>query len=175
MGLRWATAAMFMGFFASLYALFTVKVLGLSPAVIGVVVASGGAFALAGAALSETIVRRLGFGRAFLCADEVSVEFFYLNVVKFDAAVAGLTYATDRQDSATIVTKPCLRLFATRQFPDRLSQLQRIDGLFRHPAVALWCAFTKGPRAFTAGIRKGMFMQFADLRLAPDKENTGRG
>src|SRR3954452_20559968 len=68
MALRWATAAVFMGFFASLYPLFTVTVLGLSPAIIGVVVAAGGGFALAGAALSETIVRRLGFGRAFLCA-----------------------------------------------------------------------------------------------------------
>src|SRR5207302_437910 len=62
------TAALFMGFFASLYPLFTVKVLGLTPAAIGLVVATGGAFALAGAAVSEKLVRRLGFGRAFLVA-----------------------------------------------------------------------------------------------------------
>ena len=68
MALRWATAATFMGFFGSLYPLFTVKVLGLSPAIIGVVVATGGAFALAGATLSERIVRRLGFGHAFVFA-----------------------------------------------------------------------------------------------------------
>jgi predicted MFS family arabinose efflux permease len=68
MAMRSATAATFMGFFASLYPLFTVKVLNLSPAIIGVVVASGGAFALAGAGIAETLLRRLGFGRAFLCA-----------------------------------------------------------------------------------------------------------
>lgn len=68
MALRSATAALFMGFFASLYPLFTVKVLGLTPAVIGVVVATGGAFAVAGAWLSEWIVRRMGFGAAFVGA-----------------------------------------------------------------------------------------------------------
>jgi predicted MFS family arabinose efflux permease len=66
MALRSATAALFMGFFASLYPLLTVKVLRLSPAIIGVVIAAGGAFALVGAAISERLVHRIGFGRAFL-------------------------------------------------------------------------------------------------------------
>ncbi len=68
MALRSGTAALFMGFFASLYPLFTVRVLGLSPAAIGVVVAAGGAFALAGAATSEAVLRRVRFGHAFLGA-----------------------------------------------------------------------------------------------------------
>jgi predicted MFS family arabinose efflux permease len=68
MALRSGTAALFAGFFASLYPLFTVKVLGLEPSVIGVVIATGGAFAIAGAALSERLVRRLGVGRAMIGA-----------------------------------------------------------------------------------------------------------
>jgi Na+/melibiose symporter-like transporter len=68
MALRTSTAALFMGFFASLYPLFTVKVLGLSPATIGLIVASGGAFAVIGATVSERLVRRLGFGKAFIGA-----------------------------------------------------------------------------------------------------------
>src|SRR4029453_7899714 len=62
MALRTATAVLFAGFFASLYPLFTVKTLGLSPSVIGVVVATGGAFAVIGATVAEKLVRRLGFG-----------------------------------------------------------------------------------------------------------------
>ncbi len=68
MGLRTFTGALFMGFFASLYPLLTVKVLALSPAAIGVIVAIGGAFAIAGSAVAERVVRRLGFGPAFLAA-----------------------------------------------------------------------------------------------------------
>jgi predicted MFS family arabinose efflux permease len=68
MGLRTLQAALFMGTFASLYPLFTVRVLNLSPAVIGVVVSCGGAFAIAGALIAETLVRRLGVGPAFLGA-----------------------------------------------------------------------------------------------------------
>jgi predicted MFS family arabinose efflux permease len=68
MALRTATAALFVGFFMSLYPLLTVKVLGLTPGVIGVVIASGGVFAVVGAALTERIVRRLGFGAAMVGA-----------------------------------------------------------------------------------------------------------
>jgi predicted MFS family arabinose efflux permease len=72
MALRSATAAFFMGSFGSLYPLLTVKVLGLSPATIGVVVSVGGAFAIAGSLLSERVVARLGIGRTFLAAVVIS-------------------------------------------------------------------------------------------------------
>jgi Na+/melibiose symporter-like transporter len=68
MALRTATAVLFAGFFTSLYPLFTVKTLGLSPAVIGVVVATGGAFAVVGATVAERLVGRLGIGPAMLGA-----------------------------------------------------------------------------------------------------------
>ena len=68
MGLRAANAALFAGFYASLYPLFTVKVLGLSPSIIGVVIAAGGAFAVVGAAIAERVVRHFGFGPAMIAA-----------------------------------------------------------------------------------------------------------
>jgi predicted MFS family arabinose efflux permease len=68
MALRSSNAAVAMGFFASLYPLLTVRVLNLPPATIGVIIALGGGFALLGAAASERLIRRLGFGRAFAAA-----------------------------------------------------------------------------------------------------------
>src|SRR4029453_15526162 len=63
MALRTATAVIFAGFFASPHPLFTVKGVGICPAVFGGVVATGGAFAIVGASLAERLVGRLGFGR----------------------------------------------------------------------------------------------------------------
>ena len=48
----------------SLYELFTLRELHLSPALLGIIIAAGGAFALVGAILAERIVKRLGYGRA---------------------------------------------------------------------------------------------------------------
>ena len=54
--------AFFGGFFAALYMLFALDVLGLDPATIGVVISMGGVGALLGAAGARPLVRRLGLG-----------------------------------------------------------------------------------------------------------------
>lgn len=56
------------GFFASLYAVYLVRTLYISPALYGVLVALGGVAALAGAATVTTLVRRLGTRRAVILA-----------------------------------------------------------------------------------------------------------
>ena len=59
----------FGAFFAPLYLLFGLNVLGLSPALMGVTIAMGGVGALSGASISGALVRRLGVGRTILtCA-----------------------------------------------------------------------------------------------------------
>jgi MFS family permease len=68
LGLRSATAWVFHGFFGALYMLFAVDVLHLRPAVIGIVVATGGAGAMAGAFLAPRLERRFPLGRTFLAA-----------------------------------------------------------------------------------------------------------
>jgi predicted MFS family arabinose efflux permease len=62
----------FGGFFAALYMLFALDVLGLDPATIGIVISMGGVGALLGAVGSSALVRRLGLGRAMLLALAVS-------------------------------------------------------------------------------------------------------
>jgi MFS family permease len=62
----------FGGFFAALYMLFALDVLGLDPATIGVVISMGGVGALLGAVGSSAIVRRLGLGRALIATFAIS-------------------------------------------------------------------------------------------------------
>lgn len=57
-----ATAGFFMGFFASLYVLYAIKYLGLSPVLIGAVIALGGVGNILGAAMAPRITRRFGLG-----------------------------------------------------------------------------------------------------------------
>ncbi len=51
-------------FFATLYALYVIRILGLAPFLLGLLTAAGGISALVGAALAERVVRRLGLGPA---------------------------------------------------------------------------------------------------------------
>jgi MFS family permease len=62
----------FGGFFAALYMLFALDVLGLDPATIGIVISMGGVGALFGAVGSSAIVRRLGLGRALIATFAIS-------------------------------------------------------------------------------------------------------
>ena len=62
----------FGGFFAALYMLFALDVLGLDPATIGVVISMGGVGALLGAVASSAIVRRFGLGRALIITFAIS-------------------------------------------------------------------------------------------------------
>lgn len=92
MALRSATAAFFMGSFGSLYPLFTVKVLGLPPATIGVIVSVGGAFAIIGALVAEPVVRRLGLGRAFLAAVVLSAFTSFLHPLAHGSVVLACAF-----------------------------------------------------------------------------------
>jgi predicted MFS family arabinose efflux permease len=61
-----AVFTFFGNFFGPLYLLFGLKVLGMSPALMGLTIAMGGVGALFGASLSTTISRRLGIGRTIV-------------------------------------------------------------------------------------------------------------
>jgi MFS family permease len=63
-----ATQSFFGGFFASLYALFLVRDLGLTPALVGMSVGLGGAGALMGAFAADPVTRRFGVGRTMIGA-----------------------------------------------------------------------------------------------------------
>jgi MFS family permease len=56
----------FEGSFSALYTIYALKVLKLSPDLVGVIVGVGGAASLAGATLSQFFCRQIGFGRAIV-------------------------------------------------------------------------------------------------------------
>jgi predicted MFS family arabinose efflux permease len=70
-GLRSATAWVFHGFLGSLYMLYAIDVLRLSPAVLGLVIATGGAGAMAGAWLAPRIERRFPLGPTFAATSAI--------------------------------------------------------------------------------------------------------
>ncbi|MCK6577017.1 MAG: MFS transporter [Anaerolineae bacterium] len=61
-----AVNTFFGSFFGALYDFYVVRELGISPAVLGLLIAGGGVGALIGAALVERLVRRFGIGRAMI-------------------------------------------------------------------------------------------------------------
>lgn len=66
LGARAACSAFFLGFGGSLYFLFAVRELGLSAAMVGVIISVGGAFNLAGAWIAERVTLRFGVGRSLI-------------------------------------------------------------------------------------------------------------
>jgi MFS family permease len=63
---RTATSAFFLGFGSSLYFLFVIRDLGLTAALLGIIIAIGGTSGLFGAFLAVWLVRRFGFGPTFI-------------------------------------------------------------------------------------------------------------
>ncbi|MBL8132803.1 MAG: MFS transporter [Anaerolineae bacterium] len=61
-----AVRTFFGSFFAALYDFYVVRELGISPAVLGLLIAGGGVGALIGATMVERIVKRFGIGRAMI-------------------------------------------------------------------------------------------------------------
>lgn len=59
---RAATFALFIGFYSTLYVLYAISELGLSPVMLGIVVALGGVGNLVGASISERLSRRIPLG-----------------------------------------------------------------------------------------------------------------
>jgi MFS family permease len=73
-----ATRDFFGGFFGALYGLFVIRTLGLSPAVLGLLVGSGGAGALLGALLVPRLARHFGRGPTLAGAFLVSAALVLL-------------------------------------------------------------------------------------------------
>lgn len=72
LALRAVTAAFFWGFFAALYVLYAVRTLGITPLVLGIIVALGGVSSFIGALLVRRIVGRFPLGYTLIGATILS-------------------------------------------------------------------------------------------------------
>jgi predicted MFS family arabinose efflux permease len=60
------TLAFLGNFFAALYGLYAIRVLGMGPAILGITIAMGGVGSMLGAALAKPAAKRFGLGRALM-------------------------------------------------------------------------------------------------------------
>jgi predicted MFS family arabinose efflux permease len=66
MALATVTSALFGNFYASLYTLYAIDELGLSPLILGIVISAGGVGGIAGAFVVGPLTRRIGYGPAIV-------------------------------------------------------------------------------------------------------------
>ena len=156
---RTATSSFFGGFIYSMYILFAIRELGLSAALIGVIISVGGASSLLGAFVTEPLVGRFGFGRTFIAsAWAVGVASLFIPLAHGSVAVcAGFLAASQVGDAAWPVyniNETSLRQAIT---PDHL--LGRVNSamhlMFR--GILPLGAFAGGAIAEVIGIRNTMF------------------
>ena len=168
MALRSGTAALFAGFFGSLYPLFTVKVLGLEPSVIGVVVATGGAFAIVGASLSERLVRQLGVGPAMTGALLLTGATTFLHPMAHGSVVLCCVFliagqAGDFAWPALTTTEMSLRQAVAP--PAVLGRVNSSMNLVFNGVIPIG-AFVGGALAEVIGVRAAMFVGAAGYALS---------
>jgi predicted MFS family arabinose efflux permease len=165
---RTATAAFFGGFISSLYVVFTIRVLGLSPAVFGFIIAIGGVSGLAGNLMAERLTKRFGFGRTLIAAAIVAgIASFGIPLAHGPAGVAAAfliaTQTGDVSWPVYTIAEVSLRQAVT---PDRL--LGRVNSamqiLFR--GIVPVGAVVGGGAAQFIGIRSALFIGAAGLLLS---------
>lgn len=88
---RAVTFALFIGFYSTLYVLYAISELGLSPVMLGIVVALGGVGNLVGAAISERLSRRIPLGFILIgCSVLTAVTTVLIPLAHGPAVVAAL-------------------------------------------------------------------------------------
>ncbi len=78
-----ANRAFFGGFFASLYGLYVLREVGLSPAALGILIGAGGAGSFFGALLTGRFTGQYGWGRALIIASLISGLLTWLTPLAF--------------------------------------------------------------------------------------------
>ena len=156
------------GLIGSMYVLFSIRVLHLTPAILGATISFGGFAAVAGSAFAERIAKRLGLGRAFIGASlytGVCVLFFPLAHGSVTTAVVFMLIAQlgDAGWPVYTIGETSLRKSVT---PDRL--LGRVNSamhlLFR--GIVPVGAFAGGAMASAIGIRQTMLAGAAGFLLS---------
>jgi MFS family permease len=165
-----AASPLFGGFFSALYMIYSLKVLALSPVVLGAVIATGGLGALCGAGLSSLLVRRLGVGRAIVLCGIVSAFLAFLIPLASGplwlriTAMAITQFGGDAFAVAMII--PSISL---RQAVLPPGMLGRTAALFSaaYSIVAVAGALIGGALGAFIGIRETLFIAAAGYVLTP--------
>ena len=172
-----ATRAFFGGFYSALYGLYAIRVLGLGPAGLGIVIATGGVGSLAGAVLAERVGRRFSLGAVLIGSLAVgAVVTVFIPLARGPVAVAAASLIVSQifgDLSRTIyeIYQVSLRQAVT---PDRMlgranASMQMLDAAMG-PLGALaggWLGGIVGPRDTLWIAAAGLFLCLLWLIFSP--------
>ena len=166
-----ACNGLFGGTFAATYLLFALKVIGLSPALLGLAVACGGVGAIFGAGLAQPVAKRLGAGPAILTMG-LAMPLIALAIpfAPSGAPMAGLAVLIVTQllgDSTGVVYQVLASSLRQTILPQEV--LGRVAGAFQAAAggTMLVGALAGGLIAEALGVRQAMFVAAAGLAIGP--------
>lgn len=162
--------ALFGSIFAALYVLFAVRVLGLTPAMLGLTIAAGGVGGIVGAVIAPGLARRLGPGRAIVAAAGAAA---ILNLLIPSAPAdpkLGMVFLTAAQlfGDALAVTAAVLA-GSLRQTVLPQAMLGRVGATFHAVGggMAVVGALAGGVLGGVIGPRAALFMAASGLLIGP--------
>jgi predicted MFS family arabinose efflux permease len=161
---------LFGGFFSALYIAFVLRGLGLSPALLGLGIATGGVGALAGSMLAQPMARRLGVGPAICLSGALSalgVLILLLAPREPVAAMAALVVSQFLGDAFGVI--PLILATSLRQSLLPNAVLGRVGATFSAVGggAAVAGALIGGALGQTLGLRETLLVAIAGLLVGP--------
>ena len=165
-----ATGGLFGGFFSALYIAFVLRGLGLSPALLGLGIASGGVGALAGSLLAQTMAKRIGVGLAICAGGSLSALGTMIVLLAPANPVGGMACLVVSQllgDAFGVV--PLILATSLRQVVLPQSVLGRVGATFRVAGggTAVIGALVGGVLGGVLGLRQALLIAIAGLMIGP--------
>lgn len=165
-----ASNGLFGGFFSALYIVFALRVLHLTPALLGLAIACGGGGAFVGSLLAQPMARRFGLGPAIAVAGLFSVAgavLIPLSPANPLGGMAGLVASQLICDCFGVVGLILAVSLRQSLIPQKL--LGRVGATFQAVGggTAVVGALTGGALGQAIGIRATLFICVAGLGVAP--------
>ena len=161
---------LFGGIFSALYILFALRVVGLSPALMGIAIACGGVGALIGSMLAEPLARKIGIGPAIIGSALASSASATMICLAPHDPVWGMAVLVVTQITGDAVGVTSLILAVSlRQSLIAPSLLGRTGAAFQAAGggVALIGALAGGLLGQAIGVRLALFIAGAGLAIGP--------
>jgi predicted MFS family arabinose efflux permease len=161
---------LFGGIFSALYIVFALRVLHLTPALLGLAIACGGGGAFLGSLLAQPMARALGLGPAILASGALAAAGALLIPLSPPGVVGGMTGLVASQligDCFGVVSLILAVSLRQTLIPQKL--LGRVGATFQAAAggAAVVGALAGGVLGQAMGVRAALFVAVAGLFLAP--------
>jgi MFS family permease len=163
-------SGLFGGIFSALYIVFALRTLGLTPALLGITIATGGLGALAGSLMAQPLARAMGTGPAILASALAAAASTLLIALSPPGVLPAMTSLIGAQllgDSFGVVTLILAVSLRQSRLPGEL--LGRTGAAFQAAAGAAGVAGALGGGLLgqALGVRTALFVAAVGLALAP--------